>query len=176
MAAGNGTLAWAYLVRNPEYRGAWAAHAAPLLFEHGPVPIRIQVEVDRGAQAFGLLAWADPHGGATPFWSEPAPLDAELIVPGRAPLIALLARAGTRLEGLRTLDGALVLKAERGDVTVQVRVPAPCAFAPDAGLVVRLEVGLGLPVAIDRVRDLWEVAGVARPRSGRDRGASTRSC
>ena len=175
MGAGNGALAWAYLGRNPAYREAWAVHAAPPTFEDAHIFVRMQQEADLAAEAFGLLAWTDPAGDATPFWSDPAPLEGELVVPGRAPLAALFANAGTHLEGLRTLDGALLLKVERDDVTVQVRIPAPCAFTPDAGLVVRIEVGLGLPVAIGRVRDLWEVAGVPGPRGGRMRGAGTRS-
>jgi len=175
VGAGNGALAWAYLGRNPAYREAWAAHAAPPTFEDAHILVRIQQEADLSAEAFGLLAWTDPAGNATPFWSVSAPLAGEFVVPGQAPLAALLCNAGTRLEGLRTLDGALLLKAERGDVTVQVRIPAPCEFTPDAGLVVRIEVGLGLPMAIERMRDLWEVAGVPGPRGGRERGASTRS-
>ena len=58
-------------------------------------------------------------------------------MPGRVPLVPLLADAGTRLEGLRLLDGGLVLKAKRGDVTVKVHISGAGAFTPAAGVVRR---------------------------------------
>ena len=176
MGAANGVLAWAYLRRNPEYRVAWELHSNAPMFEMAPFPILVQDEADHRAEEFGLLAWADPEGDATPFWSDAGLLDGELIVPGAAPLVPLLSKAKTRLDGLRLSGGGLVLKIERGERTVQVRVPGARAFSADAGLVVRLEVGFGLPVTIERVRDLWVIAGGLDPRPGRVRGASTRNC
>ena len=124
MAAGNGGLAWEYLRLDPEYWEAWASHAAAPVYEDAPCRLRVQDGTDRAASRFSLLAWQDPYaasGTATPFWSHVPMLDGELVPRGTVPVVPLLAGAGARLEGLRLLDGAVVLKVERGDATVQVR-------------------------------------------------------
>ena len=67
-----GAHAWAYMRRDPDYRAAWAAHAAPPRFEAAAVPLRVQSEADLAAAAqWALLAWEDPGAAAwrSPFWS-----------------------------------------------------------------------------------------------------------
>ncbi|MDE2691721.1 MAG: hypothetical protein OXI49_14495 [Acidobacteriota bacterium] len=60
MAAGDGARAWAYLRRNPDYRAAWAEHAARPVFEDGAAfPVRVLGAADRAARRFALLAWQD---------------------------------------------------------------------------------------------------------------------
>ena len=67
-----GAHAWAYMRRNPLYRRAWEAHAAPHRFEDAGFPVRVQTEADLLAEAdWALLAWQDPEREAwrSPFWS-----------------------------------------------------------------------------------------------------------
>ena len=125
VAAGNGRLAWEYLRLDPEYWEAWASHAAAPAYENAPCRVRVQDVADRAASRFSLLAWQDPYAAfetATPFWSHVPMLDGELVPGGTVPVVPLLAGAGARLEGLWLLDGAVVLKVERGDVTLPVRI------------------------------------------------------
>ena len=52
------------------------------------------------------------------------------------------------IEGQPLLDGSLIVKIERAGKAAQVRIVAHGLFPPDAGLVVRLEYGLPLPLLI----------------------------
>ena len=117
MGAHGGSTAWAYLRRNREYREAWAVEATGAAREDAPFLVRIQSAADLGAARFALFAWKDPvgdDGALSGFWSEAPMLDGELAA-GAKPLLAMLAAAGARIEGLRLLDGSLILKIERGD-------------------------------------------------------------
>ena len=155
MGAGDGPLAWEYLRRSPEYRRACRERRAPGVVEEAPFVIRVQTRADLEAARFSLLAWEDPGtAGASPFWVEAPMLDGEP-VDGTPPLLALLRASGAWIEGLRLIDGRLVLKIERGGGATQVMVPGGGPFHEDAGLVVRLEYGLPLPVTIARLKDLW---------------------
>ena len=178
MAAGDASLAWAYLSRSPDYRTAWAASAQAQAYEAGPISLRIQSANDLGAARFALLAWEDPDRPddvVSPFWAEAPMLDGEL-VQGARPLLPLLASSGARIEGLRLGSGGLVLKVQRGDKAAQVRIGAGGPFPADAGLVVRLDYAHPLPVLIERVRDLWNVTHGPVPRRGRVRGEDIRNC
>ena len=102
-----GAHAWAYMRRDPDYRAAWAAHAAPPRFEAAAFPLRVQTGADLAAAAqWALLAWEDPGAAVwrSPFWSgipmlvgEPDPDP----WPDPTPLLPLLAAAGATVEGLR---------------------------------------------------------------------------
>ena len=177
MAASDGAEAWEGLRRNPEYRAARSAHAAAPVFEDAPFPIRIQGAADREAARFALLAWQDPDGevAASPFWSV-APMHCAELVAGSRPLLALVAAAGARIEGLRLAGGALVLKIERGRLAAQVRVGPGGAICEDAGLSLRLDCALPLAMALERVTELWGVVHDPAPRRGRDRGEAIATC
>ena len=178
MAVVDAALAWAYLSRSDEYRTAWTASAQAPQYESGPIPLRIQSDHDLEAARFALLAWKDPDGtdgAVSPFWIEAPMLFGDLVTDAR-PLLPLLAAAGARIEGLRLGTGELVLKVERGDEAAQVRIGTNGPFPAEAGLVVRLDYALPLPVAIERVRDLWGVSHGPVPPRGRVRGEDTRNC
>ena len=177
-----GAHAWAYMRRNPGYRVAWAAHAAPFRFEDADFPIRLQTEADLLAEAeWALLAWEDPGVEAwrSPFWSgipmligEPDPDP----WPNPAPLLPLLAEAGARVEGLRLLDGRFVLKAELGNALLQILVPSGRAFGPGDGIMAKLGLPLPLEAVVGRIEDLWRVTGrLPPPRRRRVRARSTTS-
>ena len=123
---------------------------------------------------WGLLAWEDPlakDGPAAPFWADAPMLEAESAGGGAPGLAGLLEGAGARLAGLRLLDGALILKIERGRSAVQLRIADGDGFDPDGGLVLRLGLGLDLPVALARARDLWAIAGARGKAQGLPPGA-----
>ena len=177
MGAGDGALAWEYLRRSTEYRAARGARADAPVYEAAPFPVRVQGDADLDAARFSLLAWEDPDradGARSPFWAEAPMLDAEL-VQGARPLLDLLAGAQARIEGLRLVTGALVLKIERGCLVAQVRIPAVGRLSARAGLVVRLDYALPLPVVIERLSDLWGVAHGPAPRRGRVLGGGIAS-
>ena len=177
-----GAHAWAYLRRDPRYRAAWTAEAGAARFEAGDYPLRVQTEADLTAAEWSLMAWEDPGAAAwrSPFWCGIPMLVGEPDAapwPEPAPLLALLAEAGARVEGLRLLDGHFVLKVELGNALLQIRVPSGRAFGPGDGILARLDLSLPLEAAVGRVEDLWRVAGrLPPPRKSRGRGRSTRSC
>ena len=74
--------------------------------------------------------------------------------PEPVPLLALLAEARARVEGLRLLDGHFVLKVELGNALLQIRVPLGRAFGPGDGILARLDFRLPLEAAEGRVEDL----------------------
>lgn len=141
-----GAHAWAYMRRNPGYRQDWEAHAGPPRFEDAEIPIRLQTEADLLAEAeWALLAWEDPGAETwrSPFWSGVPMLIGEPDPdpwPDPAPLLAMLAEAGARVEGLRLLDGRFVLKAELGNALLQILVPSGRAFGPGDGIMARVPV------------------------------------
>ena len=170
----DGALAWAVLRRVAEYRDAWAGHAAASGAsappEPGPFPIRVQAEADLEAAGFEMLAWEDPftaEGPLTPFWRQRRMPEA---VPDlSAPPLAALAAEGGSVEGLRLLDGGLVLKVEHGGAAVQVCFREPGPLPDGAGVSVLLPFGLGMPHAMRRMLDFWSVSGRTAPRNGNGR-------
>ena len=178
-----GAHAWAYLRRDPDYRGDWAAHAGVARIEEAGFPLRVQTEADLRAEAdWALLAWEDPESEVwrSPFWSglpmlvgEPDPEP----WPDPAPLLPMLADAGARVEGLRLLDGRFVLKAELGNALLQILVPSGRAFGPGDGIKANLGLSLPLEAVVGRIGDLWRVTGrLPPPRSRRVRAGKTGSC
>ena len=178
MGAQSAAAAWAYLRRSAEYRTAFGHEAGASILESAPLRVRVQGEADLAAARFALLAFEDPErddGAVSPFWCEAPTLGGELVSSSRA-LLPLLAAAGARIEGLRLVSGALVLKIERGEAAAQVRIERPGPFPAEAGLVVRLDYGLALPHAVERVKDLWGLAHGPAPRRGLVRGEDIASC
>ena len=165
MATGGGPRAWAFLRRNPVYRALWRQGAARPVFEAAPFPVCIQSMADRQALEWGLLAWEGPlkiNGPVSPFWAEAPMLDGEWGT-GAPALPGLLAKSGARLEGLRLIDGTLILKIENGENAAQVRVRAGTGVGIGAGLVLRLGFGHGQADAIARLEDLACLASESGP-------------
>ena len=189
METGDGIRAWLFLRRVEDYRAAWRAHAgradpgadpasgaggeAPdrepvpgAVPEPGQaVPIRVQTRADLEAARFDLLAWQDPRGKggpASPFWVQDGMAEA-VVAPGAEPLAELVAAGGGTLEGLRLLDGGLVLKIEHDGRAVQVLLRDGGPFPPGAGIELRHPFGLRMPQGMRRLLDFWQVAGRPPP-------------
>ena len=163
-AAAGAVSAWRFLKRNPDYvDDREIAGAVPAPDEPAPFPIRARTEADREAARWGLLAWEDPFDGAgpaSPFWAD-APMLEAAPEPSAPPLTDLLEAPGLRLSGLRLEDGALILKAERDDAAVQMRIADGAGFDPAGGIALLLPVALDLRRHLRRVADLWSVAEAA---------------
>ena len=172
---GDGVVSWIILRQVVEYREAWNLYAPSAGMsaarEPGPFPIRIQTEADLEAERFEMLTWEDPRkagGSASPFWRQDG-MPEGVLEPGRKPLIGMVGDRGS-VEGLRLLDGDLVLKIEYGDAAVQVRLGNVARFPDDGGISIRHPFGLRIPLSVQRLLDFWSVAGRTAPRNGRDRG------
>ena len=170
--------AWRFLKKNPDYIEEWQSVAGDASGpQGGAFPVRAQTRADLAAAGWGVLAWEDPlgkEGPTSPFWADAPMLDAESAGGGAPGLAELL--GGARLDGLRLRDGALILKIERGRSAVQLRIADGVGFDPDGGLVLRLGLGLDLPVALARARDLWAIAGARGKAQGLPPGAGKASC
>ena len=148
-----------------------------------PFPLRAQTPADLKAAAWGVLAWENPlaaNGPVSPFWAEAPMLEAEAVPPDATlpvpPLMALLRQCGARMSGLRLWPGgALILKIERDDAAMQVRLAGGDAFDADAGIVLRLPFGLGLPERLTRARDLWAFTSPG-PKKAAAGGSATANC
>ena len=94
----------------------------------------------------------------------------------QAPALAeLLSEPGVGLSGLRLEGGAVILKVERGEGSVQIRIADGAAFDPAGGIALRLPMALDLQVRLRRMADLWPIA-VVETKKDADRGSRTRSC
>ena len=170
--------AWEYLRRNPDYIEARRTAAEPAPVEPAPFPLRAQTAADRDAAGWGLLAWEDPDvetGPASPFWADAPMLEA---VPSpQAPALAeLLKEPEVRLSGLRLEDGAAILKVERGEGSVQIRIADGAAFDPAGGIALRLPLALDLQVRLRRTAELWPTAGAENKKEDAARASPTKSC
>ena len=180
MSAGTGdaVLAWTVLRHVRGYLDAWdrnAAHAPEPETEPGPFRIRVQAGADLDAAEFELLAWEDPHdadGPRSPFWRQDAMPEA-FVDPDEPPLAEAVGENGA-VEGLRLLDGGLVLKVEAGGAAVQVRLRDAAPFPMEGGIAVKHGFGLRLPHSMRRMQDFWDVAGRPVPRTDRGRRGGTR--
>ena len=173
---GNGVLAWMVLRQVVEYREAWRRHGAAagvsVAPEPGPFRIRIQTGADLAAERFEMFAWEDPwkaDGPASAFWRQDG-MPEGVLEPGAAPLAGLVGDRGS-VEGLRLLDGDLVLKIEYGGAVVQVRLRNVDRFPDDGGISIKHGFGLRMPLSVRRLLDFWSVAGLPAPRNGKGRGA-----
>lgn len=153
--------AWEFLRRNPVYAEDRVRAGEPGPSDPAPFPLRRQTKSDLEAAAWGLLAWEDPPEGAgpaAPFWTEAPTLEARP-APEAPALAELLGVEGARLSGLRLLDGAAIVRVQRGEASVQIRIADGAGFDPAGGVDL-----LGLPPAADlserlrRVTALWPIA------------------
>ena len=172
------TRAWKYLRRNPAYVEARRAAAEPAPEEPAPFPLRAQTAADREAAAWGLLAWEDPDGEtgpASPFWAD-APMLEAVPSPEAPALVEMLKEPEVRLSGLRLDDGAAVLRVERGEGAVQIRIADGAGFDPSGGIALRLPLALDLQVRLRRTAELWPIAGAGTKKEDAARASRTRSC
>ena len=174
------TPAWRVLRGLRAYQAAWTARAVPPAFEDGTaIPVRIQSQADLAARhPWRIEAWQNPFardGPASPFQAGEAMLEAEGSATAQ-PLLPYLAGVGARVDGLRLLDGSLIVKIERDGRAEQVRVTGEGPLLAGGGLRLCHDYGADVPLAIARLRALWSVSGGPAPRQGRDRWARNRSC
>ena len=175
MEKGDGVRAWLFLRCVPEYEAAWRAQAGPAADSGEPVPpdrspghdfpVRVQTRTDLEAARFDLLAWQDPLAGdgpASPFWIQEGMPEAA-VAPDAEPLAGVVAAGGGSVEGLRLLDGDLVLKIEHGERAVQILLRDAGPFPPGAGIELRHGFGLRMPHSMRRLLDFWQVAGRPPP-------------
>ena len=174
METGDGVRAWLFLRCVPEYEAAWRAQAGPSAAtdagqarEPGgrDFPIRVQTPADLEAARFDLLAWQDPLAGdgpASPFWVQDGMPEAT-VSPDAEPLAGVVAAGGGSLEGLRLLDGGMVLKIEHEGRAVQILLRDAGPFPEGAGIELRHGFGLRMPHSMRRLLDFWQVAGRPPP-------------
>ena len=161
------TRIWKLLRGLRAYRAAFEAHAEAPAFEEAAFPVRVQSEADLAARdPWRIAAWENPFardGPASPFLAGERMLEGE----GSAratPLVPLLAAAGARIDGLRLLDGTLIVKIEQDGRAVQVRVTNEGPLLAAGGIRLYHDYGLELPMEIARLTDLWGVSGGPAPR------------
>ncbi len=161
------TRTWTLMRGLPAYRAAFEALAEAPLFEEAAFPVRVQSEADLAARdPWQIEAWESPFardGPASPFLAGDRMLEAEGSS-GAPPLLPLLAGAGARIDGLRLLDGTLIVKIEQDGRAVQVRVAKDGPLLAGGGLRLYHDFGLELPMEIARLTDLWSVSGGPAPR------------
>ena len=177
---GEDTPAWRVLRGLRAYRAAWEAHAEAPAFEDGTAfPVRIQSAADLAARdPWRIEAWENPYardGPASPFLAGQAMLEAEGS-PTAEPLLPFLAGVGARVDGLRLLDGSLIVKIERDGRAVQVRVTKDGPLLAGGGFRTCRDFGADMPQDIARLTALWSVSGGPAPRRGWVRWARNGSC
>ena len=165
-------------------RAYWAAYEsqgeAPSFEEESAFPVRIQSEADLAARdPWRMEAWENPFardGPASPFLAGEPMLEAEGS-PTAQPLLPYLAAVGARIDGLRLLDGSLIVKIERDGRAVQVRVTKDGSLLAGGGFrICRDCEPEQLPLEIARLTELWSVSGGPAPRQGRGRWARNGNC
>ena len=174
------TPLWKLLRGVGAYRAACEVHAVPPAFEEGTVfPVRVQSEADIAARdPWRIEAWENPFardGPASPFLADEPMLEGEGS-PVATPLVPFLAAVGARADGLRLLDGSLIVKIERDGRAVQVRVANDGPLLAGGGFRVWCDPGADLPAAMARLGALWSVLGGPAPRPGWVRWARNGSC
>ena len=155
---------WDALRSNPDYKAEWRAHGgAPSAVESAGFALRAQTESDLEAARWGLLAWEEPRERSKfkPFWIDEKMLMAVVVEPGDP--VGMMARAtGMIVSGLRLLDGALVLKVQRGRRMEQIRVLEGDSFDMErTALQLRYPFDGFPPTAMPRLRNL---AAITEPR------------
>lgn len=118
---------WHALRSNPDYKADWRVHGgAPSVVESAGFALRAQTEANLGAARWDLLAWEAPRERSKfkPFWADEGMIEAAVVEPGDsiAPVGMMERAIGMNVSGLRLLDGALVLKVQRGRRVEQIRV------------------------------------------------------
>ena len=179
MAEGD-TPAWRVLRGLRAYQAAWEAQADAPAFEAGTAfPVRIQSAADLAAHdPWRIEAWENPFardGPASPFLAGEGMLEAEGSATAQ-PLLPFLAGVGARVDGLRLLDGSLIVKIERDGRAVQVRVTGAGPLLAGGGFRTVRDFGPDMPLEIARLSALWSVSGGPAPRQGWGRWARNGSC
>ena len=102
----------------------------------------------------------------------------EAVPSPQAPALAeMLGAPGVGLSGLRLDDGTVVLKVERGEGSVQIRIADGAAFDPAGGIDLRLPTVLDLRVRLCRTGELWPIGkGEIKKDAGAGFASRTRSC
>ena len=183
MSSTEGTRAWEYLRRNPDYVEAWRTAAEPAPEEPAPFPLRAQTAADREAAAWGLLAWEDPDegtGAASPFWADASMLEA-VLSPEAPALAELLKEPEVRLSGLHLAGGAAIVRVECGEGAVQIRIADGAGFDPAGGIDIRLPTVPDLRARLRRTGELWPIGGAdtktkTRPADSGRRAADGARC
>ncbi len=161
------TRTWKLLRGLRAYRVAFKEHAEAPLFEEAAFPVRIQSDADLAArEPWQIQAWENPFardGPGSPFLAGDRMLQAEGSS-GAPALLPLLAGSGARVDGLRLLDGTLIVKIEQDGRAVQIRVTKDGPLLAGGGLRLYHDFGLELPMEIARLTDLWSVSGGPAPR------------
>lgn len=159
-----GVSSWRVMRRQEAYVVAWRASAAAPSFEPAPFPLRVQSEADLGAAAWRLLSWQDPASddAVSPFWIGAPALEGALRR-GARPLAEMASTPGAGVEGLRLLDGGLLLKIARGGRVVRLLLGGVERFPADAGVAVVHDFGLRMPHTAERLYDFWAAAGEPAP-------------
>ena len=175
----DGPRAWQVLRLLPVYQAAWRRRRGrqqPCLTERAPFPIRLQTVADLAAARFGLYAWEHPFaecGAISPFWHV-APMLPSSVAAGGLPLIGADLPRGVIAEGLRLLDGRLVLKLEMGPAAAQFRLAAGRGFDPEDGVMAQHNLREGPALFIRRLEEACALAAGNVPRAGG--GRATGSC
>ena len=168
--------AWNFLQRNPDFIEDRLRWAEPAQAEHAPFPLRQQTEGDLEAASWGLLAWADPQdeaGTASPFWAAAPTLEA-MPAAGAPALVDLLDDPEVRLSGLRFSNGAVIVKIEKGEASIQFRIADGAAFDPAGGVEIpRLRPSLDLLEEMREVTRLWPIGRAAAKKDAAGRISRT---
>ena len=175
------TRMWKLLRGLRAYRAAYEARAEPPAFEEeAAFRVRVPSAADLAARdPWRIDAWENPFardGPASPFLAGAPMLEAE----GSAratPLVPVLAAAVARIDGLRRLDGTLIVKIEQDGRAVQVRVAANDGpLLVGGGLRLYHDPGADLALTVARLSALWSVTGGPAPRPGWVRWVRNGSC
>ena len=170
---------WKLLRAVRPYRAAYEAHAEPPAFEEADFPVRVQSVADLAArEPWRIEAWENPFardGPASPFLAGEAMLEAEGSA-AATPLVPFLTAAGARIDGLRLLDGTLIVKIEQDGRAVQVRVRNDGPLLAGGGFLLYHDPGADLPMTMARLAALLSVMGGPAPRPGWGRWARNGSC
>ena len=173
------TPLWKLLRGLEAYQGAWEAHAGPPEYEEAPFLVRVQSEADLAARdPWRIEAWENPFardGPASPFLAGGPMLEAEGSARA-APLAAFHAALGGRVDGLRLLDGTLIVKIEQDGRAVQVRVANEGPLLAGGGFRLCHEHGDDVALHMARLAELWSVSGGPAPRPGWGRWARNGNC
>ena len=174
------TRAWTLLRGLRAYQAAFEAHAEAPAFEEAAFPVRVQSDADLAARdPWRIEAWENPFardGPASPF------LAGERMLEGvgsskATPLVPFHAARGGRVDGLRLLDGTLIVKIEQDGRAVQVRVVANDGpLLAGGGIRFRHEHGEELGMHIALLTELWSVSGGPAPRPGWVRRVRNGNC
>ena len=175
----DGLRPWQVLRLLPAYQAAWhrrRGQQQPCLTECAPFPIRLQTVADLAAARFGLYAWEHPFaefGPISPFWHV-SPMLPSSVEAWATPLIGAGLPPGMAVEGLRLLDGRLVLKLELGPAAAQFRLAAGCGFDPGDGVVMQHDLWTEPKPFIRRLEEACALAAGNVPCRGG--GRATGSC